>query len=146
MTPRSYELTTWTVPDETLLREQWAAGKTAGEICELMHRRHSRNAIIGKAHRLGLAARPSPITVSVKRLTPSVRVIYTHLEEMMKVHEEVTPADLAKKAGWSHSSEIFPWLDVLYKGGYVGKRKEGIKTYIKILQPLPPQDPKTRLR
>lgn len=53
---------TWLPRDIERLRTLWADGKTANEIArELGEDRFSRNAVIGKAHRLGLPARPSPI-------------------------------------------------------------------------------------
>jgi GcrA cell cycle regulator len=42
------------------LRALWAKGKTASEIAADLGG-ISRNGVIGKAHRLGLPARPSPI-------------------------------------------------------------------------------------
>jgi GcrA cell cycle regulator len=49
----------WTEADITALRELWASGKPASEIGLLLH--YSANAVIGKAHRMDLDARPSPI-------------------------------------------------------------------------------------
>lgn len=43
-----------------MLRKLWTAGKTAREISEAMGC-FSRNAVIGRAHKLGLEARKSPI-------------------------------------------------------------------------------------
>lgn len=51
--------TGWSDDRLELLREMWAEGKTATEIAETLGK-VSRNAVIGKAHRLGLAARPAP--------------------------------------------------------------------------------------
>ena len=42
------------------LRQMWQAGMTASQIAESLGG-VSRNAVIGKAHRLGLQARPSPV-------------------------------------------------------------------------------------
>jgi GcrA cell cycle regulator len=50
----------WTTDSIATLTELWQAGKSASEIAEHLGG-ISRNAVIGKAHRLGLAARPSPI-------------------------------------------------------------------------------------
>jgi GcrA cell cycle regulator len=49
----------WTEADKSALRELWASGKPASEIGLLLH--YSANAVIGKAHRMDLDARPSPI-------------------------------------------------------------------------------------
>ena len=52
---------TWTPEREERLRELWAAGKTATEIAAAIGDPVTRNAVIGKAHRLGLEGRDSPI-------------------------------------------------------------------------------------
>ena len=51
----------WTEEKVDLLTSLWTQGKSASEIAEILGEEVSRNAIIGKAHRLGLAGRPSPI-------------------------------------------------------------------------------------
>lgn len=50
----------WTDERVAKLRELWGSGKSASEIAEMLGG-VSRNAVIGKAHRLGLSGRPSPI-------------------------------------------------------------------------------------
>lgn len=49
----------WTDDRLALLQAMWSAGKTASQIAEALGG-VSRNAVIGKAHRLGLKARPAP--------------------------------------------------------------------------------------
>ncbi len=51
----------WT--DERIgdLRRLWAQGLSASQIAKRLGNEITRNAVIGKAHRLGLASRPSPI-------------------------------------------------------------------------------------
>ncbi len=51
----------WTDERITMLKTYWEEGKSASQIAELMGENLSRNAVIGKAHRLGLASRPSPL-------------------------------------------------------------------------------------
>lgn len=51
----------WTEEKMNELRDHWNAGLAAGAIAEKLGDGISRNAVIGKAHRLGLAARPSPV-------------------------------------------------------------------------------------
>ena len=51
---------TWTDDRVALLRQLWGSGKSASEIAQMIGD-VSRNAVIGKAHRLGLSGRPSPI-------------------------------------------------------------------------------------
>jgi len=50
----------WTDERIEQLRKLWEAGNTASQIAEELGG-VSRNAVIGKAHRLGLQARPSPV-------------------------------------------------------------------------------------
>jgi GcrA cell cycle regulator len=50
----------WTEERIDRLKEMWTQGATASEIAEKLGG-ISRNAVIGKAHRLGLEARPSPV-------------------------------------------------------------------------------------
>jgi GcrA cell cycle regulator len=51
----------WTNEMISKLKEMWEAGAPASTIAEALGEGMSRNAVIGKAHRLGLAARPSPV-------------------------------------------------------------------------------------
>jgi GcrA cell cycle regulator len=50
----------WTEERIERLKKMWAAGSTASQIAEDLGG-VSRNAVIGKAHRLGLEQRPSPV-------------------------------------------------------------------------------------
>lgn len=50
----------WTDERVALLTKYWAEGHSASKIAELMGGL-TRNAVIGKAHRLGLPGRPSPL-------------------------------------------------------------------------------------
>jgi GcrA cell cycle regulator len=50
----------WTDERIEQLKTMWEAGQTASQIAEALGG-VSRNAVIGKAHRLGLQARPSPV-------------------------------------------------------------------------------------
>jgi GcrA cell cycle regulator len=50
----------WTDERIEQLKSMWEAGQTASQIAETLGG-VSRNAVIGKAHRLGLQARPSPV-------------------------------------------------------------------------------------
>ena len=53
----------WTDERIEQLRKLWEAGNTASQIAEELGG-VSRNAVIGKAHRLGLQSRPSPVRSS----------------------------------------------------------------------------------
>ena len=50
----------WTDEKVAKLKELWGKGNTAAQIASIIGG-ISRNAVIGKAHRLGLSSRPSPI-------------------------------------------------------------------------------------
>jgi GcrA cell cycle regulator len=50
----------WTATNLQHLREMWGKGVTAAQIAAAIGN-PSRNSVVGKAHRLGLAGRPSPI-------------------------------------------------------------------------------------
>ena len=54
----------WTDERIELLRANWEAGMTASQIAEALGEGVTRNAVIGKAHRLGLPARPSPVKIT----------------------------------------------------------------------------------
>ncbi|GIX20500.1 MAG: hypothetical protein KatS3mg120_2176 [Erythrobacter sp.] len=56
----------WTEERIATLRRLWESGSTASEIAAELGG-VSRNAVIGKAHRLGLKARPSPVKANEKK-------------------------------------------------------------------------------
>ena len=58
----------WTDERIALLKQYWEEGRSASQIAEVLGEGLSRNAVIGKAHRLGLASRPSPL-----RQAPSMK-------------------------------------------------------------------------
>lgn len=60
--------THWTDDRTDVLKRLWAEGKSAQVIADEIGD-VTRNAVVGKAHRLGLSARPSPI----KRKKPKPR-------------------------------------------------------------------------
>ncbi len=51
----------WTDERIAVLKAGWEGGMTASQIAEQLGEGVTRNAVIGKAHRLGLEARPSPV-------------------------------------------------------------------------------------
>jgi GcrA cell cycle regulator len=51
----------WTDERIAKLKHGWESGMTATQIAELLGEGVTRNAVIGKAHRLGLESRPSPV-------------------------------------------------------------------------------------
>ena len=61
----------WTEDRIATLTKMWEGGSTASQIAEELGG-VSRNAVIGKAHRLGLKARPSPVKAKEKK-TPAAK-------------------------------------------------------------------------
>lgn len=59
----------WTEERIAILKNLWGNGSTASQIAEELGG-VSRNAVIGKAHRLGLKARPSPVKPTEKKAAP----------------------------------------------------------------------------
>ena len=51
----------WTEERVEKLRELWDKGLSASQIAKELAEGVTRNAVIGKAHRMGLASRPSPV-------------------------------------------------------------------------------------
>lgn len=59
----------WTDERVALLKKLWGEGKTAAEIAKELGG-VTRNAVIGKAHRLKLSSRVSPIQQNTKKVAP----------------------------------------------------------------------------
>jgi GcrA cell cycle regulator len=57
----------WTEERVDLLKQLWGEGKTAAEIAKALGEGVTRNAVIGKAHRLKLSSRVSPIQQAAKK-------------------------------------------------------------------------------
>ncbi|RJY08109.1 GcrA family cell cycle regulator [Aurantiacibacter aquimixticola] len=64
----------WTDERIATLKKMWEGGSTASQIAEELGG-VSRNAVIGKAHRLGLKARPSPVKAKEKTKTPAKKKV-----------------------------------------------------------------------
>jgi GcrA cell cycle regulator len=60
----------WTDERIAQLKAGWEGGKTASQIAELLGEGVTRNAVIGKAHRLGLESRPSPVKAGEDTVSP----------------------------------------------------------------------------
>ena len=61
----------WTDERIDTLKTMWEGGQTASQIAEALGG-VSRNAVIGKAHRLGLQSRPSPVKANEVEAKPAV--------------------------------------------------------------------------
>jgi len=62
----------WTDERIEQLRQMWTNGHTASQIAETLGG-VSRNAVIGKAHRLGLQSRPSPVKPGESETEPTAK-------------------------------------------------------------------------
>lgn len=56
----------WTDDRVALLKKLWGEGRTAAEIAKILGAGFTRNAVIGKAHRLKLSSRVSPVPAIVR--------------------------------------------------------------------------------
>jgi hypothetical protein len=63
--------TEWDVPRMELLTRLWLAGETARTIAEKLGGGVTRNAVIGKAHRLGLTGKQGSKSAALKRTRAS---------------------------------------------------------------------------
>jgi len=71
----------WTDERIDKLRSLWGQGQTASQIADELGG-VSRNAVIGKAHRLGLESRPSPVKGNEPAATPVVEAAPAPVEPM----------------------------------------------------------------
>ncbi len=101
----------WTDERIETLKTMWEAGQTASQIAEALGE-VSRNAVIGKAHRLGLQSRPSP----VKAAEPAPPVPSPPEPEPEPEPEAARPA--AAPAA-SHEAEPPPVLRSVGPGGFL---------------------------
>jgi len=63
----------WTDERVALLEKLWTEGKSAAEIAKALSEGVTRNAVIGKAHRMGLSGRPSPVKKKKAEVLPKVK-------------------------------------------------------------------------
>ena len=85
----------WTEEKVEKLKKLWAEGLTTGEIGRALDM--SKNAVVGKAHRLGLESRPSPIkrdeeSISKKENSKSKKANFS--KQAKSVEDFVTLTDL----------------------------------------------------
>ncbi|MEA3013573.1 MAG: GcrA cell cycle regulator [Sphingomonadales bacterium] len=93
----------WTDERIDRLRELWSQGKTASHIADELGG-VSRNAVIGKAHRLGLQSRPSP--VKPNEPAPKARArVRDKAETQAAAAPEPKPAAEAPPAPWEEDDE-----------------------------------------
>lgn len=80
----------WTEERIEALKSMWEAGRTASQIAEELGG-VSRNAVIGKAHRLGLQSRPSPVKPNEPAAPEPVVAAVPDPEPVVEVAPEPEP-------------------------------------------------------
>jgi GcrA cell cycle regulator len=94
----------WTEQRIEMLRRLWGQGQTASQIAVALGG-VTRNAVIGKAHRLGLTGRPSPIkrdasgTATPKRRPVPRRALQPQPRPMMQSMQRAMPAQSQDGSG-----------------------------------------------
>ena len=68
----------WTDERIATLKKMWEGGSTASQIADELGG-VSRNAVIGKAHRLGLKSRPSPVKANDKNSKSELQSLATNV-------------------------------------------------------------------
>ena len=76
----------WTDEDIERLKKLWSEGHSTAEIGRLIGK--SKNAVVGKAHRLSLAARPSPI----KKSSVTPKPVETPKAPPQPMAQDIAPA------------------------------------------------------
>lgn len=89
----------WTDERIATLKKMWKEGKSAAEIAKTLGKGVTRNAVIGKAHRMGLSGRPSPIKkpTPVKK-EPAAKKAPPHKEAPAPKKSAPAPAPAREKA------------------------------------------------
>lgn len=79
--------TPWTDAHIETLRAMWASGEQCRAIADALGAPFTRNSVIGKAHRLGLAGRPNPVQPRDPNAPPRKRVRVSRLKPRMTVEQ-----------------------------------------------------------
>jgi len=104
----------WTDERIDRLKELWTQGNTASQIAEELGG-VSRNAVIGKAHRLGLQARPSPVKANDPAPAAAVAPPPPMVEEAPAPAAAAAPETVAPEPGPvtedspAAEAEVAPW-------------------------------------
>jgi GcrA cell cycle regulator len=87
----------WTDERIATLKKMWEGGATASQIAEELGG-VSRNAVIGKAHRLGLKSRPSPVKANEKKAAAPAAASAAKKPAAARPPAETKPAPAPKPA------------------------------------------------
>ena len=91
----------WTEERIERLKKMWHDGATASQIADELGG-VSRNAVIGKAHRLGLEARPSPVKAGEEKVAPKKAAAKAPAPKPMR------PAKAPPPSAAAHAAEVAP--------------------------------------
>ena len=86
----------WTEERVEKLKELWDKGLSASQIAKELAEGVTRNAVIGKAHRMGLASRPSPVKAK-KAATAEKKPAPKPAVRKRKASDKVTLLDLTER-------------------------------------------------
>ena len=89
----------WTDERIAILKKLWKDGKSAAEIAKTLSKGVTRNAVIGKAHRMGLSGRPSPIKKSTSKSgKKSAKSSKKKINEVKRDKKLIAPSSKGKLA------------------------------------------------
>src|SRR5437899_1237256 len=86
--PEEWEAGMWTDERVDQLKTLWTEGLSASQIARVLGEGITRNAVIGKVHRLGLAGRATPSRADRPRLPSAPRLYRAREPEPPVVEEE----------------------------------------------------------
>lgn len=117
----------WTDERIALLKKMWKDGKSAAEIAKTLGKGVTRNAVIGKAHRMGLSGRPSPIKKpAAPKKEPAAK----------KERATASPAAPAVPAGRGKKAAPTPPAATAKASAQLNKEVEELKSIQKEIVPL----------
>ena len=130
----------WTEERIETLKKMWDSGMTATQIAEELGG-VSRNAVIGKAHRLGLPSRPSPVKPNEPKAEPAPRPAPAPAPAPSAASAAAAPSPAAAPAGPRPAPEPRPAADTpalrsVGPGGFV-RQNPGEQT--PPIAPAPPR-------
>lgn len=98
----------WTEESTAQAAKLWAEGHSASRIAKLMGEGRTRNAIIGRIHRMGLAARAAPSDPAKRAAYPKSRASSKNHITVRKQAKPLPPAALPRDA-----SKAKPWDQIV---------------------------------
>jgi GcrA cell cycle regulator len=101
----------WTDERIALLKKMWKEGKSAAEIAKTLAKGVTRNAVIGKAHRMGLSGRPSPIKKPPAPKKEAAKKAPARVPTASKAPKKTATAATTKSAHIARAAEEAPKFD-----------------------------------